>query len=205
MNKIDINKWIKKDLWVLWEGIFLLLGVEPDRSRFLRNEQDRYGAPGFWNKFDEIADIAKASINRNLLRVFSRPPNLLFCEIIPSTFLEWAQKKELLNDQLESIFQRRNEYEHSIEQDAHHVEVSGNEIEKKLRPSQKAKIACQAIARVLWDSHPTMTIEEMKVHPAILKHGYGSYYSGKNTLRDWLSEVDPRPKNKKTGRPSSPK
>lgn len=203
MNKIDVSKWIKKDLWVLWEGIFLLLEVEPDKSRFLRNEQDRYGAPRFWNKFDEIADMAKASIDRDLLSVFSCPPNFLFCEVIPSIFLEWAQKKELLNDQLNSIFQKRNEQECSIQQRAYDAQFTEGKIEKKLRPSQEAKIACQAIARTLWDIHPDMTIEAMKSHPAILKYGHGSYYKGKNTLRDWLSEVDPRSKDKKTGRPSS--
>lgn len=203
MNKIDISKWIKKDLWVLWEGIFLLLGAEPDRSRFLKKEQDRYGSPKFWNKFDEIAGIAKASIDRNLLSVFSWPPNFLFCEIIPSVFLEWAQNKELLHDQLELIFQKRNEQEHSIQQNSHHDQSTEDKNGKKLRSSQEAKIACQAIARTLWDSHPDMTIEAMKSHPAILKHGHGEYYQGKNTLRDWLSEVDPRSKDKKTGRPSS--
>ncbi len=59
---------------------------------------------------------------------------------------------------------------------------------------------CQAIARTLWDVHPYLTIEDMKKHKAIQIYGNGRAYSGKNTLRDWLSPVDPRPPETKTGR-----
>lgn len=71
--------------------------------------------------------------------------------------------------------------------------------EKTLRPNQIAKIKCQAIAQTLWQIYPKMTTEEMKKHPAILEFGGGKDFQGKNTLRDWLSEVDPRPDDKKTG------
>lgn len=59
---------------------------------------------------------------------------------------------------------------------------------------------CQAIARTLWDEYPEMTIEEMKKHKAIRIYGNGRAYSGKNTLRDWLSVVDPRASENKPGR-----
>jgi hypothetical protein len=71
--------------------------------------------------------------------------------------------------------------------------------DKKLRPDQLAKIKCQAIAQTLWSLIPDMTIEDMKRHPAILEFGDGKNYPGKNTIRDWLSEVDPRPDELKTG------
>lgn len=69
------------------------------------------------------------------------------------------------------------------------------------RASQLHKQLCQAIAKTLWDIQPDMTIEEMKNHPAIQEHGQGKSYTGKNTLRDWLSEVDPRPAERKRGAP----
>lgn len=79
-------------------------------------------------------------------------------------------------------------------------EVESQKIpEKTLRPSQIAKIKCQAIAQTLWMIYPGMTTEEMKKHPAILEFGGGKDFQGKNTLRDWLSEVDPRPNDKKPG------
>ncbi len=71
-----------------------------------------------------------------------------------------------------------------------------------LRPSQVDKLICQAIAKTLWDEYPQMTIAAMTEHKAILEYGGGKLYSGKNTLRDWLSEVAP-PDVKKPGRPKS--
>lgn len=73
-----------------------------------------------------------------------------------------------------------------------------------LRPSQTDKLVCQAIAKTLWDIHPKMTITAMKKQRAILIHGNGKLYQGKNTLRDWLSEIAPEDV-KKPGRPKSNK
>lgn len=70
----------------------------------------------------------------------------------------------------------------------------------QLRPTQIDKLVCQAIARTLWDEQPKMTIAAMTEHKAILEYGGGKLYKGKNTLRDWLSEVAP-PDAKKPGRP----
>lgn len=71
-----------------------------------------------------------------------------------------------------------------------------------LRPSQIDKLICQAIAKTMWDIYPSMTITAMSEHTAILEHGGGKLYKGKNTLRDWLSEVAPEPV-RKPGRPKS--
>jgi hypothetical protein len=79
--------------------------------------------------------------------------------------------------------------------------------EKKLpRPNSSLfdQSLCQAIARTLWDIYPNMTIKAMTEHPAILKYGNGKIYTGKNTLRDWLSPVAPE-HVKKPGRPKTPK
>ncbi|MGH8403837.1 MAG: hypothetical protein ACRESO_10630, partial [Gammaproteobacteria bacterium] len=69
-----------------------------------------------------------------------------------------------------------------------------------LRAEQLDKAACQGIARTLWDSDPTLTIQALSTHPAIQRHGNGAHYKEK-TLRKWLSEVDPRSLEAKTGRP----
>ncbi len=77
--------------------------------------------------------------------------------------------------------------------------------QEKLRKEQIAKIRCQALAKYLWHLNPHMTIEEMKTHSAIQEYGDGQYYKGKNTVRGWLSEVDPRPEDQKTGPKNSNK
>lgn len=74
-----------------------------------------------------------------------------------------------------------------------------------LRPTQIDKLVCQAIAKTLWDIFPTMNITAMSEHPAILEHGGGKLYTGKNTLRDWVREVAPENVRNNPGRPKSNK
>lgn len=76
---------------------------------------------------------------------------------------------------------------------------------QSLRPSQVDKQICQAIAKTLWEIYPTMTIAAMTEHRAILIHGNGKLYQGKNTLRDWLSEVAPEDVKKPGRRPKASK
>lgn len=82
-----------------------------------------------------------------------------------------------------------------------------NDLPEEKRPprqSQLDKLACQAIARTLWDKDPSLTIRALIEDPAIRRYGNGAHYESK-TLRQWLSEVDPRPVEAKTGRPRKAK
>lgn len=74
-----------------------------------------------------------------------------------------------------------------------------------LRPNQIDKQICQAIAKTIWDFYPTMTITAMTKHNAILNHGGGKLYTGKNTLRDWVREVAPENVRNNRGRPKNDK
>lgn len=89
---------------------------------------------------------------------------------------------------------------HPSEQEQDNIEKPTTIAVQPLRPSQIDKLICQAIAKTLWDVYPSMTISAMSEHTAILEHGGGKLYKGKNTLRDWLSEVAPEDV-KKPGRP----
>jgi hypothetical protein len=68
------------------------------------------------------------------------------------------------------------------------------------RREQVDKAVCQGIALTLWEQEPTLTIQALVEHPAIQRYGNGAHYKDK-TLHGWLAEVDPRPKEAKTGRP----
>lgn len=200
----DYKTWRKIDLWQVQEGICLLLGVEPKSGLFICRERHEYNALEFWKEFDEIAKMVERSIDSGVLKIIKWVPNILFCELPPSAFLQWAKNKEFeIHESLVNLL-TDNESQ-SLNTDARNEkeiqETQSDLIEKKLRPSQATKRICQVIALTLWDIYPDMTIEDMKDHKAILEYGGGNYYSGKNTLRDWLSEVDPRPLEVKTGRP----
>lgn len=71
--------------------------------------------------------------------------------------------------------------------------------EKRLRPSQEDKIACQAIAGTLWKVDPNLTIKDMAEHEYIIP--YVRKYTEKTIREVWLSEVDPRSNEQKVGRP----
>lgn len=70
----------------------------------------------------------------------------------------------------------------------------------KLRPDQLDRLDCQAIARALWAEHPDWPQAEVLAHPRIAP--YRKQWPGKNTVPGWLSEVDPRPKDQRRGRPA---
>lgn len=74
-----------------------------------------------------------------------------------------------------------------------------------LKANQADKLVCQGIARALWDIDPIMTIADMTKHKAIQQYGNGRHYKGKDTLRNWLSEVAPASVKGKRGRPRTPK
>lgn len=71
----------------------------------------------------------------------------------------------------------------------------------KSRDEFQDKLDCQAIAKTMWDENPSLTIAALTGAAKIAP--YAKKYKGKNTLRDWLSEIDPRPPEKKRGRPKT--
>lgn len=73
--------------------------------------------------------------------------------------------------------------------------------EPKPRDNQLAKAECQAIARLLWDQNPDLTIADIIRHKAIREFTKASHYSEKARHR-WVSEVDTRPPEEKVGRPT---
>lgn len=69
---------------------------------------------------------------------------------------------------------------------------------KKPRKNQIDKIECQKIMERLWEENPNLTIAYVANHPEVSY--YKKIYTGKNTLRNWAREVDPRDGDKR-GRP----
>jgi asparagine synthetase B (glutamine-hydrolysing) len=69
----------------------------------------------------------------------------------------------------------------------------------RLTEAQQDKADCQKIASSLWAEQPDATqaaiLENSRIKPYLKK------WPGKNTLPGWLSEIDPRPKEQRRGRP----
>ena len=74
--------------------------------------------------------------------------------------------------------------------------------EAKPRIEVITKERCQTVAKILWRSHPDMTIVDVACHELIYNL---DITGGKNfdlrTVRDWVAEVFPKGKKKQVGRP----
>ncbi|MFK5950221.1 MAG: hypothetical protein QM500_15760 [Methylococcales bacterium] len=86
--------------------------------------------------------------------------------------------------------------------DAGGVIETKNTTNQRLKVNQEDRISCRAIAQTLWDTNPELTIEGITKHPHILIYGNGKQYKGRDTIRNWIKDLDPRSTNDKVGRPS---
>lgn len=69
-----------------------------------------------------------------------------------------------------------------------------------LKPAQRARIASQQIASVMWKDEPTRTIASVSKDDLLLKYGGGDHYE-EETVRSWVKAVAPLAVSQKRGRP----
>ncbi len=70
----------------------------------------------------------------------------------------------------------------------------------KMRPNQEARIACQQIAKVIWQNEPDRTIASVVKDELIQKYGGGSFYMDE-TVREWAKVVAPPHVRSRRGAP----
>lgn len=78
--------------------------------------------------------------------------------------------------------------------------MAANGSARKLRPGQQDKLDCQKVAAALWEKDPAATKASIIASDEL--KSFRTKYNGKNTLFNWLAEIDPRPKESRRGRPS---
>jgi hypothetical protein len=71
------------------------------------------------------------------------------------------------------------------------------EVEIKLRPSQKHRERCRAIAELIWQSNSDITIEDMAKKDEIKRIGCENNGYTVKTIREWIKDLCP---NRKPGR-----
>ncbi|QQR80742.1 MAG: hypothetical protein IPJ69_00815 [Deltaproteobacteria bacterium] len=181
----DYEYHLRFDSWNMENAAALLLGFNPDLLiDYAENIAIRNQIDGFAEAFSQYLEILEKS---QPYSTYDYPP--------PSTVLKWAQSKKLpLPGKL-----RKMALGFGILKEDSELQFSAES--KSDRPTKKSEIdkaIIQAIGRCLWDHEPSMTIEAVKKHKWIKVFGNGAQYKGKNTLRGWLSDVDPRPSDQKT-------
>lgn len=70
----------------------------------------------------------------------------------------------------------------------------------KMRPNQEARIACQQIAKVIWQDEPDRTIASVVKDDLIQKYGGGSFYVDA-TVREWVKVIAPPKVRNRRGAP----
>jgi hypothetical protein len=160
--------------------------------------------PEFFIRYhlDEVeACIAGRTFNRRLLR---------FAQIERPAFQDWCERHAIPLPEFWfppgwSDYRWPSEDPEDAAKDEEGVAaaVAGSPAEDRdrtgLRPVQRARIACQQIARALWKTDPTLTIAAMVERDEIQRLG-GAASWVPEVVRRWLSEVDERDPNKKRGR-----
>ncbi|MBW4933228.1 hypothetical protein [Marinobacter sp. F4206] len=71
----------------------------------------------------------------------------------------------------------------------------------RLTNAQKHRILSREIAQVLWHENPNLTQAAIIDHSAIREYAGAKFYSDPNTVRSWIRDLDPRPEDKRRGRP----
>lgn len=200
-NKADYKSWVLCPIWSLEEGVQLLSGLEPIHNvkDALRNRLER-GERG--REIITRLEIGERSIKAETLKVEGDyHPALWACELYPVTFLKWVESNGWeIPGELAGIL-NSSEPEPEPEQPEPVEDKRGSVVHKKPRNNQISKAVCQGIAKTLWKANPEMTIADMLKQHEVLEYGGAKHYSLEKTVRPWLSEVDPRPPEKKTGRP----
>jgi|GEM_PF-4173636 len=143
---------------------------------------------------DRNKEILNRAIENDELELLLRNKGILAIDAGP--FLKWAREKGFhvpIDVPVSTDGGLRLDNQNGI---GHGQEKLNN---KKLRPDQEDKQACQEIAKRVWNDQPILDIKHMMNHPEILDI-VGKQYK-EDTLRGWLSEIAPE-RAKKPGRRS---
>jgi hypothetical protein len=192
----DYKLWLDRPIWTLEEAVALLVNLDPKCIRKWLNSRI-FDDP----KLEEYTDKLKTA---ELCRIYDEKddaPGMLlekrFAGVKPTVFVQWAKTKGYtIPDELEHLLKTESPKQETATQEVTPPAAASS----NPRQSQLDKVACQAIARTLWKATPDMTIADMAKTEDIQKFGHAACYTDK-TVRGWLSGVDIRPPEMKTGRP----
>jgi hypothetical protein len=99
-------------------------------------------------------------------------------------FIEWCEKERLPYNDFWILTQVTANYK----------------INNRPKNELEDKAVCRAIAMTYWDIDPNIHPAHMATAKAIRKYGNGDQYEI-NTIKEWISDLDPQLKQRKTGRP----
>lgn len=70
---------------------------------------------------------------------------------------------------------------------------------ERLMDKQRARLLCRHFAQKLWERQPTLTIADVEKHELVQDWAGAKHYQAKETVRNWIKDLDPRPAGSKPG------
>jgi hypothetical protein len=101
------------------------------------------------------------------------------------SFLEWCEKEKYPTPEFWILTQV----------------TENHKVNNRPKNESEDKAVCRAIAKVYWDIDPNIHPKHMSTCGAIRKLGNGDKYLDDATIKDWIADLDPLQKERKTGRP----
>lgn len=116
--------------------------------------------------------------------------------------------KSLDRKYLQSLFIKRPDFLEWVEKEKYPVTdfwvltqvAESHKVINRPKNEIEDKAVCRAIARAYWDIDENIHPAHMAECKAIQKYGNAAQYE-LNTIKDWISDLDPLIKERKTGRP----
>lgn len=73
----------------------------------------------------------------------------------------------------------------------------------KLAHKQRHRLLCRHFAEKIWQDKPETTIAAICRHEIVREWAGAKYYGDKDTIRNWIKDLDPRPSDQRNGRPTT--
>lgn len=70
----------------------------------------------------------------------------------------------------------------------------------RLKDAQKFRLMARDVAKNLWEQDENLTIAAICENEFIKRYCGGNYYTNKDTVRDWIKDLDPRDPSTRVGR-----
>lgn len=149
--------------------------------------------PSFWFGEEEAKEFLREALREKVIRAK-----------VQSYYLQGKEVTDEINEQILS------EIENLSDQELAKVLFSPGRVTVKdidtfwerLSDAQRSRILCRVGAQKLWSERPDSNIEMIVHNPLIQDFCGGKYYPGKDTIRNWIKDLDPRPPEKRRGRPT---
>lgn len=143
----------------------------------------------FKNRIFDKEKLENIHLDRSAIRLFCKEKGL----DLPSFWFSKSEKQEFAD-----------ESNHDKTEFAGSGKIKQDEADRfwnRLTNAQQHRIVSREIATALWTANPELTQAAIIDHSAVREYGGARFYSDPNTVRSWIKDLDPRPEDKRRGRP----